>query len=50
MLIEQKEQLQKEYYKWIDDMKKKKNLIIKDTPLAVINFLDNLKLFKDERK
>jgi hypothetical protein len=50
MKIQEKEQIQKDYYKWLEDMRKKKNLKIKDTPLAVINFLDNEGLLKEIKK
>lgn len=49
MKIQEKEQLQKDYYKWIDEMLKTKKLKVKDTPLAVINFLDNEGLLKDRK-
>ena len=48
MNIKEKELLSNEYYKWIKEMKEKKNLIIKDNAMAVINFLDQMKVLKKD--
>jgi hypothetical protein len=50
MLIDQKEQLVNDYHRWIENLRKKKDLIVKDNPMAFINFLDNEKVLKDERR
>lgn len=50
MLIDQKEQLVERYYKWLSYLQNKKDLIVKDSPLAFINFLDQEKVLKDERR
>ena len=47
MTFKQKEKLVYEYYEWLENMKEEKNLVVKDNALAVINFLDNIKILKD---
>ncbi len=47
MIFSKRLELSKNYYEWLEKIKKEKNMNVKDDALAVITFLNNYNLLKE---